>query len=557
MANIKILALGGLGENGKNMYVVEVEDQIFILDAGLKFPDIDMYGVDGVIANIDYLIEHKNKIKGVFVSHGHEDNIGAIPYLLRTLQVKVFGSHFTISIIESLLASYHMDVSKYKLFRVNDNKVMKFSNVLVTFFNTTHSIPESLGICIETVDGVIVYCTDFNFASPNDGIYQTTFSKITDLGKKKVLALLSESLNSGQIGRIANDSLLEHNFNYELTHNPGRIILGAYSTDLIRIQKTIDLAVAQNRKIAIVTRNAKNLIEVAIKSLYLRIPEENFVNITDLSHDEVSKLTNIVIIVTGFRNEPYASLVRMVELTDDIIHITEEDKVVIMCPPVPGTERLATESLNTLCQHNITISVFDKDVLKSSHASPEDLKMLYSMLKPEYLIPIKGEYRHMYDQYLVASNSNIDKNRILLLENGQIVRFTNGQLLDDIMSIPVGDIYIDGYSYGQVDNFVVEERTRLAEEGVVFIRGCIDLVNKKIVSSINLSTKGFSSQFSDEELTSSFGGLLERIVTNSLSKKVFDKESVELGLCEELRKQIVRFTKHRPIIIPVIQTIDK
>lgn len=556
MAKIKIMALGGLGENGKNMFVVEVDNQIFILDGGMRYPDIDMYGIDGVIPNIDYLKQNNTKIKGIFLSHGHEDNIGAIPYLLNNLHIKVFGSHFTISLLESQLLANHMNVDKYKLFRVNDSKVLNFNNVTVSFFNTTHSIPESLGISIETCDGVIVYCTDFNFGQPNDIRYQTNYQRIIDTSKKRVLCLLSESLNSGAIGRVNNDSLLEHNFNYELNHTPSRIIVGAYSTDLLRIQKVVDLAVKENRYIAILARNSASLIDVAVKSGYLRIPEELYISINRSDFKEfVAKEKNILIVVTGNRYDPYASLVKMTCSSEEIIHITPSDKVVIMCPPIPGTERHATESLNTLSLHNINVSTFDKDVLRSSHASKEDLRMLYQMLKPDYIIPIKGEYRHMYDQYLLALDSNYDKEHILLLDNGEVIIFDNGELLKEREEVKTGDIFVDGTSFGVIDDAVMIERTCLAEEGVVFIYCVINESSKTLVSKVNLKTRGFSSSFSDVELTNAFGGLLDRIIMNSLSKKKIDCKGINIAVCEELRKNIFRFTKHRPIIIPVISKI--
>ena len=242
MSNIKIMSLGGLGENGKNMTVVEVNNKIFILDAGMRYPDIDMYGVDLVIPNIDYLISHKQNIQGIFISHGHEENVGAIAYLLKQLHTKVYATNFTISIIEEMLKQHHLNIKEYKLYRINANKVMNFGDVDVSFFNTTHSLPETIGISINTKDGSIVYCTDFNFSSVSNYKYRTTFEKITDLGKNKVLALLAESVNAGVSNRVTTDTLLEHHYKSVLLENNKRIFVAAYVSDLIRIQKIIDLS---------------------------------------------------------------------------------------------------------------------------------------------------------------------------------------------------------------------------------------------------------------------------------------------------------------------------
>ncbi len=555
MSKIKIMGLGGLGENGKNMYIVEVDNKIFILDAGMKYPDIDMYGIDAVIPDIDYLINRKNDIEGIFISHGHEDQIGAIPYLLKYLPVRVYGTHFTISILENILVENHMRVSNFKLYRINANKVMSFNGIDVTFFNTTHSIPESMGINIATKDGSIVYCTDFNFGTSANGTYQTTFDKITDLGKTKVLALLSESLNAGAIGRITNDSLLEHNYRNVIHKNYQRIFVGAYSTDLIRIQKIIDLSIEEGKKIAVISKKGERIIEVAIKSNYLRIPKELKVDLNNYSKAELASIKDIVIIVTGFRNEPYSTLVKMASEEDMDIKFTQEDKVILMCPPVPGTEKLATNAINTLYEYDTNLTIFDKTILRSAHASPEDLKMLYSMLRPEYIIPIKGEYRHMYEQSLVAKEAGYKEDNIILLDNGDVACFNDGVLESEISKIRIGDIFIDGSSVGVVDNDIIAERSSLAEEGIIFIYTSVDLKNKQIIGKISITPKGFSHSFTEEELTNALSGIVERLIENTFRKKNWQLDNVENAICEEVQKIIWRYTKHRPIIVPIINEI--
>ena len=556
MSKIKIMALGGLGENGKNMYVVEVDEHIFILDAGMKYPDIDMYGVDGIIPDLDYLIRNKNRIEGIFISHGHEDQIGALPYLLKNIQTRVYGTHFTISLVESLLAEHNMDIQKFKLFRINANKVMKFGDVSVNFFNTTHSIPESIGIAISTSDGVIVYCTDFNFGSFSSPTYQTTFDKITDIGKTKVLALLSESISAGTIGRISNDSVLDYKFNNVLTHTKGRIIAGAYSTDLIRIQKVIDLAAAAGKKIAVICKKNERIIDVSIKSNYLRIPEELRYHLDDMTEENNNEIDDLLVIVTGYRNEPYSTLVKMAMGADPKIHFNKNDKVVLMCPAVPGTEKLVTDAINTLYEYDTNLVIFDKTVLRSSHASPEDLKMLYTMLKPEYVIPIKGEYRHLYEQSIVLKEAGYDKSHVLLLDNGDVVTFNDGVLSEDMDKVHVGDVFIDGSNTGVVDINVVKEREVLCEEGVIYVYGAIDMRKRALVSKCTMTSKGFASGFDDEELTNALGDLMDKMIKNALTKKGFNLENLKESLSHELGKIVTRYTKHKPIVIPVIAEIN-
>lgn len=552
MANIKIMALGGLGENGKNLYVVEVNTRIFILDAGMKYPDIDMYGIDQVIPNIDYLIKNKHNIEGIFISHGHEDHIGAVPYLLKHLQTKVYGTHFTISIIEKRLIENKMNIKNFKLYRINANRVMNFGDVTVSFFNTTHSIPESVGISINTKDGSIVYCTDFNFSSLTSGTYQTSYDKITDLGKKKVLAVLSESINAGSIGRIANDSLLEHNFKHILVKNKGRVFVGAYSTDLIRIQKIIDLAIEEGRKICILSKKSETIIKVAEESKYINLPEASKLYIDELSKEEIAALNNVVFIVTGFRNEPYTALVKMLIDENYSIKLTPKDALILMCPPVPGIEKQASDAINTLYEYDAHLSIFDKTILRSQHASPEDLKTLYAMLKPSYIIPVKGEYRHMYEQYLVAKSVGYDKSNVCLLDNGEVLTFINGELSPEHETVNAGDIFIDGSSIGVVDNDVIAERVNLAEEGVIFIHLALDMRLRKIVGKISITTKGFSHSFTNDELTNIISGLVEKMINNYLKKKSWNLDDVKTGISEEVKKLLFRYTRHRPIVVPVI-----
>ena len=556
MSNIKIMACGGLGENGKNMYIVEVDNKIFVLDSGMKYPGIDLYGVDLVIPNIDYLLDNKDRIEGIFLSHGHEDNCGAIGYLLKNLPIRVYGSHFTISIVESMLEKYGLDISSYKLFRVNANKIMKFGKVSVTFFNTTHSIPESMGISLSTEDGSIVYCTDFNFGTQADGTYKTTFDKIAGLNKTKVLALMSESISSGLINRINNDSFLERNYNDILKKKYKRIIVGAFSTDLIRIQKIIDLSVQSSKLIAI-SSTQEHIIKVAMQSGYLKIPEKNFIDVSKMSLEEIQKLENVVIFITGYRFEPYRSMVRMSQAyinhdEDVFLQFLNTDKVILMCPPSSGTERYTAWAINQMYYYDTNLTIFDKDILRSAHASPEDLKILYSMVNPNYIIPIKGEYHHLYQQCNVAKSAGYKDDQIIKLDNGEQITFIDGVLQEEHNIIPIKDVYIDGSSIGVVDDIVIEERNRLAEEGIIFSYSIVNLRLRKITLPTTFKTRGFTSNFSDEQLTNTFSELIDKLINNYLNKKAWDKNYLEQIISEELGKQILRFTKHRPVIVPII-----
>ncbi len=554
MAHIKIGMLGGLDENGKNMAVVEVDNHIFILDAGLRYPDVDMYGVDAVVPDMNYLIQNKERIMGVFISHGHEDHIGALPYLLENINVPVFGTHFTICLIENLLSESNMNIKKYKLYRINDNKTLTFDDITVTFFNTTHSIPESVGISINTTDGSIVYLTDFTFNFSSGLKYQTSFDKITDLGKNGVLVAMIESIGSTSIGRIANDRLLEHAYSKVLAKK-GRIILSAFSSDLSRIQKIIDMSVKAGRKIAIVGRRAQKIINIAINSGYLEIPQNHLVNLKFIDDTNDNNDPNLVVIVTGIRQEPYSILMRMASGQDRLIHFSSDDSVILMSPPVPGTENFATETLNTLYEYDVDVSVFTKEVLKSTHASGEDIKLSYSMLKPKYILPIKGESRHLVQHRDIALDYGYLDDKILILENGLFVNFENSEL-KETEKISLNDILIDG-NISNIDSKIIKERESLAEEGVLIVSTLIDLNLKKIVSNIEIYKKGYvDNKNSTSEITtdSRIIEVVKGIINNNFSKKKFDLETIKVSITEEVSKIISRFERKRPIVIADINT---
>lgn len=550
MANIKIMALGGLGENGKNMYIVETPDFIFILDAGLRYPDIDMYGVDAVVPNLTYLIENKKKIAGIFVSHGHEDNIGAIPYLLRNIPTNVYGTHFTISLVENLLTANKMDIKKYKLYRINESKVLTFKDIQVKFFNTSHSIPESVGISLHTSDGVIVYATDFNFMPSSEEHYTTSFSKITDLGKENILALLSESVGTSSIGRITNDILLEHNFNNILTHAKKRIIVSAYSSDLSRIQKIIDLSLSYQKKIAFIGHKGERVVQTAIKNNYLKIPETSFVSLKPYDEENKNESDDLVVIVHGQREEAYSMLVKMVLGEDKYIHLNPDDQVVIMCPPVSGTEKLATDAINTLYRYDCTLTIYDRSILRSSHASRDDLKLLYTILKPKYIIPIKGEYRHMYEQLLVAMDSGYSRNKVLLADNGETLHFVDG-IAKERGAVPVGDVFVDGSLIGDVNEEVIKDRETLATGGAILITIYYDIRSRKITKEPILVSKGMVGKIEEQELATKISDLTKRMFENALWRKNYSLDQTKKSISEEISRLVYRTTKYKPLVIPI------
>ena len=551
MSKINVFALGGLGENGKNMVVVEVDDRIFVIDAGLKYPSVDLYGVDAVVPDINYLIENKDRIEGLFISHGHEDHIGAISYLLSNINIRVYGTHFTISLIEDFLTENNMNYEDYRLYRINENKTLKFNNVIVSFYNTTHSIPESIAIALHTPDGVIVYCTDFNFNQNAPTRYKTSFEKITDLGKQNVLLLMAESIGAGIVNRSTTDYMFNYTVTNALNNANGRVIVTAFSTDLDRIQKVINLAVDANRKIAIIGRKAQRIIDIAMSSGYLKVPSENFINLKFIDEKNTNEFDDMVVIVTGVRHEPFYVLQRMIRKQDRLIHLNSNDSILMMTTPVPGTEKIAQRTIDMLNREDISIEKIGKDILRSSHANNEDLKLLYSLLKPKYVLPIKGEYRHLIEQAKVAKDYGYDDNHIIIIENGQVVNIENGAVTG-YSNVEVGDVLVDGSIIGDINEVVLRDREVLAQEGAILVISNISARNQEILTGPEIVTKGFVYSDDKEELHNQIVTTFNKIATNYLKKRAIDWNGFKKSLTDEISKIIYKAVHKRPIIIPVL-----
>jgi len=556
MSKIKFFALGGLGENGKNMFVVEVDERIFILDAGLKYPSVDLYGIDAVIPDFSYLIENKDRVQGIFLSHGHEDHIGAVPEVLKQLNIGVFGTHFTISILEDLLLEEGMQLSDYRLYRINDDKVLKFGNILVSFYNVTHSIPEAINVAIKTQDGAIVYAPDFNFDVGQDERYRTSFHKICEVASHGVLALLSESIGTSNFNRVNHDYAMVYTINEILQTNKKRIIFSTFSTDLDRIQKIINIAVENNRRIAIIGRKAQKIVNIAINSGYLKIPNGKLVNLKYIDEENTNDDDDLVVIVTGTRHEPFYMLQRMCRKQDRLIEIKDDDQVVIVTPPVPGTERMAAKTLDVLYKRGAIVTNITKEMLKSSHADANDLKMLYSMLSPKYIIPIIGEYRHQHQQKNIAISAGFPEEKIILLENGEVATFNDGVFEKGKDKVSCGDVLVDGSIVGDINEVVLRDRGMMAQEGLVLISVVVDARTHQILSGPEIVTKGLIISDTIDEVNNLISHTTDNIIYEYFQKKYIDWNSLKNDIREQVAKDLKKMTKKSPIVIPTVIDVE-
>ena len=554
---IHVYALGGLGENGKNMYVVDVDEQIFILDSGIKYPTSELFGVDEIVPDYRMLMNKKHKIKGIFMSHAHEDHIGAISHLLKDINVPIYATNFTMEIIKDSLKDKGYDLEIFEFNTITPYSTIKFGEVKVTFFKTTHSIPESVGIVIQTLDGSIVYTSDFTFDQSNDSNYQTDFQKINEIGERKVLLLMVESINSTLPldGRM--NHMLDSELNRIISHTNERIIVSLFSSDLLKIQKVIDIALKYDKRIAIIGRKAQRIVDIAIKMNYLTIPENKLTNLRYIDDKNQNDDPDLVCLVTGDRHEPFYMLQRMVKKHDRLIHINENDTVIIVTSPIPGTEKMAAKTLDTLYRTDATIEVIDKSYLTINHATRDEIKMMISILKPQYIMPVIGEYRMQYHLQSLAKEIGYDEKEVFLMNNGDVLRFTDGKPVVQRDRYRTGDILIDGSQAGDVNDIVIHDRELLSEDGALICIGHIDPKNKSLIGEVEVVMKGFMPEIDFEPHREQIKIIFKEAALNHFTNKYINWNDLKSTIRDDINKYLYKETKQRPVTIPVLISTEQ
>ncbi len=553
MSEIRFFALGGLGENGKNMYVVDVNRQYFILDAGIKYPSLELYGVDEIIPNYKMLVNIKDRIKGIFLSHAHEDHIGAVPYILEELNVPIYATSFTMEILKDILKDKNFDLSLLTLNTITKDSVIGAGNVKITFFQTTHSIPESIGIVIHTTEGSIVYTSDFTFSQSDMAIYQTEFLKINEIAQRNVIALLPESLGSLNVLDGSINDAFSHEINSVYANAKGRIIVSLFSSELQKIQKVVDMSLTHKRKIAIIGIRTQRIIDIAIKKGYLDIPKESLVNLKFIDDKNQNDDPDLVCLVAGNRHEPFYMLQRMSYKQDRLIHINEDDTILILTPPVPGTEKMLARTLDILYRTDAEIKAIDRKLMASSHATREELKIMISLLKPKYVVPTIGEYRHQYGVKMLAEDIGYKPEQILMLDNGDIVNFLpNRDAYISRAEIKTGDILIDGTAVGDINEYVMRDRELLAADGMVVVIGNVNPKTKEIISNIEVVTKGFVYISDERPIVNQMKDIFSSTVFKHFEKSYLNWNELKLEIRDEISNILYSETRRRPIIIPVV-----
>lgn len=553
---IKVFALGGLDENGKNLYVVEVNDKIFVLDAGLKYPTEDLLGVDAVIPDFTYLKENVSRVQGIFLSHGHEDHIGALPQLLSLINVPIYGTRLTMALVEDSLSENGLDFKNYKLYKIRENNELFFGDIKVTFFKTTHSIPDSVAICIHTTDGVIVYTSDFTFDQSAKGRYQTNYARISEISKEGVLCLLSESINAEKSGHTSTGSSLTYELEEAFSRAEGRIICSLYSSDLHRIQLVIDLAIQNGRKIAIIGRKMQRIVDISVKLGYLRIPKSALMNLLYIDEKNDNNLSNLVVLATGNRYEPFNALIRMAKHQDRLIHIEKSDTVIVATAPIPGNEIKAARTLDLLYRTGASVVAINKNLLPSSHASSEDLKLMMNLLKPQYIMPVIGEYRNLVAHAKIAEKMGYNTENVILLDNGDVVEFQQGELVNHTEHIQIDQVLVDGLGVGDIGSVVLRDRQLMANDGIIVVIANLNKNTKEIVEGPQIVSKGFVYEKGNEELYAALDELVRNIIGQFVTEQYVNWQGLRQELRDKIGKLLFNKTKRKPIIIPIVEEFN-
>lgn len=548
-AKVRIAALGGLGEIGKNLYVYECQDDLFIIDCGLAFPDEDMLGVDIVIPDFQYLEKKRDNFRGVVLTHGHEDHIGSLPYLLKKISVPVYGTKLTLGLVEGKLKE-HGILKQSQLIVVEPRQIVKMGCMSVEFIRVNHSIPDACALAVHTPAGVIVHTGDFkvDYTPIEGGIID--LARFGELGNKGVLALFSESTNAERPGYTPSERKVGDSFRGIFTSaEDRRIIVATFSSNIHRIQQIIDAAVMTGRKVAVSGRSMLNVMQKAIELNYVRIDPGVLIEV-----DQVNKFPpeEIVIITTGSQGEPMSALSRMASGEHRVVSITPKDLIIISATPIPGNEKTVGRVVNDLMKSGAEV-VYEAmyEVHVSGHACQDELKMMMSLTKPKYFIPIHGEYKHMKKHASLALKMGIPEENIFILSLGQQLE-TDGRSMNIITTIPNGKILVDGIGVGDVGTVVLRDRKKLAQDGLIIIVAAIERSSGRVLSGPDIVSRGFVYVKESEALMDGAKKLMKDVVSEYAGHGTIETGLLKNAMRDAMSELLFQKTKRSPMILPVI-----
>ena len=550
-AKVKIIPLGGLNEIGKNMTAIEYKNDIVIIDCGLKFPDEDMFGIDVVIPDITYLLKHRDKVSGIFLTHGHEDHIGALPYVLKQLNVPVYGTKLTLGIVQSKLKEHNL-LSATELITVKPRDVVRLNSVSVEFIKTNHSIADSVAIAVHTPLGAVLHTGDFKVDyTPIDG-EPMDFARFAELGKKGVLLMMADSTNVERPGYTMSEKIVGESLCRIFGKSKGRIIVATFASNIHRIQQIIDAAAMYGRKVAVSGRSMENIVQVAIELGYIKIEKENLVSI-----DQINKYNNdqIVIITTGSQGEPMSALARMATSEHRKVNIVPGDTIIISATPIPGNEKLVSRVVDQLFKKGAEVVYGSSEAVHvSGHACQEELKLMQTLVKPKYFIPVHGEYRHLKQHGELANSIGVPKSNILIPEIGDVIEVTRNSIKKSGTVIS-GQIFVDGLGVGDVGNIVIRDRKHLSQDGILTVVVTLSKENKAIIAGPDIISRGFVYVRESEKLMDEARDIVRDVFAKCEEQKITDWSTLKSTVRDELRSFLYEKTKRKPMILPIIMEI--
>ncbi|MHC1714043.1 MAG: ribonuclease J [Acidaminococcaceae bacterium] len=547
---LNIIPLGGLGEIGKNMTVFKYGDDIIVVDAGLAFPEDDMLGIDLVIPDISYLTENKDKIRAIFLTHGHEDHIGALPYVLKKLDLPVYGTALTLGILQGRLKQNGVSSSQLKTIQPGD--VIRAGAFKLEFIRINHSIPDAISIAIHTPIGTVIHTGDFKFdQTPVDG-QVTQFSKFAQLGDKGVLMLLADSTNVERPGYTLSEKIVGKTFDEEFRYAQNRIIIATFSSNVHRIQQVVEAAVKYNRKVAVIGRSMVNVVNIAMELGYLNIPEGTLIEVNETNNYHPSQ---VVIMTTGSQGEPMSALTRMAMSDHKQIGIVPGDTVIISATPIPGNEKGVSRTIDHLFKLGAEV-IYEKSsgIHVSGHASQEEIKLMHNLVRPKFFMPVHGEYRMLVKHAKLAQSLGMPKENIVIGENGSVIELTPESICIN-GKVTAGKVLVDGLGVGDVGNIVLRDRRQLSQDGILIVVVTIDKQDCSVVSGPDIVSRGFVYVREADDLMENAKEKVQIALNRCQENGVSEWSAIKSAVRDSLSRYLYEKTRRRPMILPVIMEI--
>ena len=552
LGETSIIALGGLGEVGKNMYVVTHEDEILIIDAGVLFPEDDLLGIDYVIQDVTYLKQNEDKIKALIITHGHEDHIGGIPFLLQTVKIpKIYAPKIAADLINKKLTERNIPFNDMDI--ITSDLVLNFKHFKVEFVNTTHSIPDSYAIAIHTPNGIIFETGDFKFDLTPIGPI-ADIHKMAELGSKGVKLLLSDSTNALSEGFSKSESSVDGTLNDMISRHHGRVIIATFASNIFRIKHIVETCKQYNRKIVVFGRSMENAIELALNNNLI----DDKTQFIDAYQAKNLKRNEVCILCTGTQGEPLAALSRIANGVHKQISLLNDDLVIFSSSAIPGNANSINKIINQLYLKGVRVFTNSEfsDIHTSGHAKEEELKWMLRIIKPDYFMPMHGEYRMLKKHGEIAVSCDVPKDNIIIAENGDVIKLKDGKVFKS-GTVQAGDIYVDGSRIGDVGSIVIKDRKLMSHDGILIAILNINTLSRKLLIKPNVTARGFVMVNENQELMNKIENKISQIVNDNLSKSIYSYTDLKNQIIFELLPFINELTGRRPIILPVIMEVNQ